>query len=54
MVIELREMQSKLALSDTEIKKLVVPLLFVHDLFNYYYSNPTELLQVSGKNKYSE
>ena len=49
MVIYLRGMQEKLGLQEREIRRLVVPLLSLRDLFNFYPSSPMHLQHIAGK-----
>ena len=48
MLIQLREMQKRLALSDKEVKKLVLPLLSTQDMFQFYSDSPISLRHIAG------
>ena len=49
MLIELREMQRKLKLDEKEIKKLVIPLLSVCELLDYFPNKRIDLMHIPGK-----
>jgi len=48
MLIELREMQDKFNLSDKAVKRLVQPLLALHDCLHYFESSPIRLVHTPG------
>jgi hypothetical protein len=49
MVIELRAMQDMLNISEREVRRLVIPILSLRDLFTYYPSDRIELVHLAGK-----
>jgi hypothetical protein len=48
MLIELRTIQSKLSLSEKEIRKLVTPLRSLHDVLNFIPSKRIEIKHIAG------
>jgi hypothetical protein len=48
MLIELRQMQAKLVMNDSSVKRLVQPLLSIHDCLHYFPNNSIKLVHIAG------